>query len=131
MAGQDNGGALGFPDFEVPGAFDVKDSPVRRNRKFQRIRGSVVENHFLVIGIDGRAGIGRFNARGKLDSSEEMGLKERFGETLGRMAASGVPGAATSVEVAPGDRMIKAERSARIGGFIQGGQDMNGRSRID
>ena len=131
MPGEDNGGVLRLPDFNVTGAFDVKDTSVRRDGEFQRIGWRAVQDHLLVIGIDGRTRIRIFDAGGELDSAQQMGLKKRLGEAFGRVTTGGVPGAPAVVEMRPGDRVIEAKRASAVAGLIQGGQDVDRRSGVD
>src|SRR5262249_19150056 len=125
MAGQDDGRGRGLIDFDVAGAFDVKDAAIGGNGQFDGISGRVVEDDLLIIGIDGRAGVSRFNARRKLTAAEQMGPKERLVVALYGMTSTSIPGTAAVIKMAPGSRMIVAKSAAGISALVEGGKDMH------
>jgi len=99
VAGDKNRIGLWFPDFDVAGAFDIENSPIRRHCQFEWIAGAIIQNHFLVIRVNGRAGVGRFDTCGELDSAKQVGLKQRLGKALGCVAPGGVPRPAAVVNL--------------------------------
>ena len=52
VAGHDDRRGLWFPDLYVPAAFDVEDSAIGGDAQLERISGTAIQDHLLIVRID-------------------------------------------------------------------------------